>query len=535
MVQRRPRATAIEIALVAALAVWGLWPLVLALVHAADTHTTFTGADGLIGADGVLGADQLQYLAWIRDAAGHGLASDLFTLAPSGHVYLQPIFTIAGGLTALGLSPALAYLLFKPVAILALGLAGLVWTRRLIPAEAVAARAAALALTLFLYTPVAALLSWTQAGSGSTRFSLYLLAYEVLGANKLWGYAPSAIGLALVPVAMLAADRALARATAPGGAALIAAAAALTAAWLHPWQGITLIIVFAGLAIVRRGRGWPVLAIAAAGAAVPLGYYWLLSHTDPAWRLASHYEVIPRLPAIVLLAGLGPLALIAALGVRRPGGEPIEQALLLWIAGCLITYFVNDAFAPHALQGLSFPIAILAVRGFTRLRLPRAAALTLGIAAVAILTVPGLAYDARKFARTADNSKLVQYYLPHDDSRALSWVADHAPPGGVLAPTPLALVIPAQTGRAVWVGHGYWSRDYVARARQANRLFTGRMRPAAARALVAASGARVLVADCRHHGNLARPLRSLLATERRFGCARVYVLRGAGAGRSTSR
>jgi hypothetical protein len=45
----------------------------------------------------------------------------------------------------------------------------------------------------------------------------------------------------------------------------------------------------------------------------------------------------------------------------------------------------------------------------------------------------------------------------------------------------------------------------------------------------------VLVADCRHHGNLARPLRSLLATERRFGCARVYVLRGAGAGRSTSR
>ena len=41
----------------------------------------------------------------------------------------------------------------------------------------------------------------------------------------------------------------------------------------------------------------------------------------------------------------------------------IEQVLLLWIACCLVTYFVNDSFAPHALQGLSFPLAVLAVRG----------------------------------------------------------------------------------------------------------------------------------------------------------------------------
>ena len=37
-----------------------------------------------------------------------------------------------------------------------------------------------------------------------------------------------------------------------------------------------------------------------------------------------------------------------------------------------------------------------------------------------------------------------------------------APPGGVLAPTPFAAVVPARTGRAVWVGHGYWSQDYAA-------------------------------------------------------------------------
>ena len=63
-----PRASAVGVALVVALGAWAAFPIVLLLVHAAQTHSTFTGADGLIGADGVLGADQLQYLAWARDA-----------------------------------------------------------------------------------------------------------------------------------------------------------------------------------------------------------------------------------------------------------------------------------------------------------------------------------------------------------------------------------------------------------------------------------------------------------------------------------
>lgn len=90
------RASRTELVLLAALAAWGLFPLVLLLAHTINAHAHFTGADGLIGADGVLGADQLQYLAWARDAGAHGLASDLFSLAPSGHVYLQPLFAISG-------------------------------------------------------------------------------------------------------------------------------------------------------------------------------------------------------------------------------------------------------------------------------------------------------------------------------------------------------------------------------------------------------------------------------------------------------
>jgi hypothetical protein len=525
------RASRTELALLAALAAWGLFPLVLLLAHTIDTHARFTGADGLIGADGVLGADQLQYLAWARDAGAHGLASDLFSLAPSGHVYLQPLFAISGALWRLGLSLQLAYLLWKPVAVIALFAGALAWARRMFGDQA-RARAAVVVLSLFLYTPLAALTSWATLGSGRFRFQMYLLGYELLAANKLWGYAPSALALALMPVTLLATERALTptltAAGAPewtrlGGARgplAVAFLAALLASWLHPWQGVTLLVIFAGLAAWQRLRGWLTLVLPAIGAALPLLYYHLLSSRDSAWRLASHYEVVARLPPLVLLAGLGPLALIAAVGLRRPNGVVIERALLLWIVGCFVTYFTVDSFAPHALQGLSFPFAVLAVRAWRRLRLPAA----LGAVAIALVTLPGLAYDGRKFVNVARGSA-PQYYLTRSDAQALDWVTHQGPPGGVLAPTPFAAVVPSQTGRAVWVGNGYWSRDYFPQAHTADALFGGRLRPARARAFVLSTGATVLVSDCKHRTNLTRGLRGALSAVHRFGCARVYVVR----------
>ena len=553
-----PRVSRPELVLLAALAVWAAFPIVLLLVHASQTHTTFTGADGLIGANGVLGADQLQYLAWARDAGTHGLASDLFTLEPNGHVYLEPLFTITGALWRAGLSLPLAYLLFKPLAVIALLFAAVAWARRAFTDE-LGARAAAVVLALFLYTPLTALFSWFKLGAGSFRFELYLLGSELLAANKLWGYVPSALALALVPVALLGVERALdpqigvarglgapygarrplspflGTGRGPRGASrwpgrrwlVVATLAALVASWLHPWQGITLIVIFVGLALWRRLQGALPLAVPAIGAALPLAYYYLLSHTDAAWKLASNLEVISRLPALVLLAGFGPLVLIAAFGVRRPEGIVFEQLLLLWIGGCFVTYFVNGAFAPHALQGLSFPFAVLAVRGWQRLRLPALA----GVAAVVLVTIPGLAYDARKMIKVT-RSSIVQYYLPSSDERALRWVDGSAPSGGVLAPTPFAAVVPSQTGRAVFVGHGYWSRDYPSRSRQADILFAGHMRTSLARSFVRSTNATLLVADCRHDADLSRKLGPLLASVRHFGCATVYVL---APGRSASR
>jgi hypothetical protein len=342
-----------------------------------------------------------------------------------------------------------------------------------------------------------------------------------------------------VPVALLCAERALDpdRGSRPGHRALrrrvdrralvLAALAALLAAWLHPWQGITLILIFIGLGVWQRDTGGIGLLVPAIGAGLPLAYYYLLGHTDPAWQLASHYELIPRLGPAALVLGFGPLVALAAFGVRAPGDGVFEQLLILWIVAAFVTYFVNDAFAPHALQGLSFPLAVLIVRGWRRLRIP----VLLAPAALLICTVPGLAYQGRKFVRAA-RSHAIQYYLPASDEAALRWIADRAPAGGVLAPAPFAITVPSQTGRNVWVGHGYWSRDYFARKARANALFRGHEAPAAAQHFVVATGARLLMADCAHRHPLEHELGRLVASVHHFGCARVYVLT---AGRSASR
>ncbi len=452
-------------------------------------------------------------------------SSNLFSLAPSAHVFLEPLALVSGALWRLGLSIQLAYLIWKPLAALALFAAAFVWARRFF--ERQAARMAAIALALFLYAPASWIMNWGKLGTGGFRFQVYLIGWEVLAANKLWGYAPSAFAIALMPVVMLSLERAL---EAPRGRSWIgpsalAAGAALLAALLHPWQGVTVLVVLGGLAVWQRLRGLRTLILPALGAALALGYYYLLAHTDPTWKLASAHEAANRVPTTALLLALGPLAVIAALGLHRPGAAVAERALLLWVLGSFVTYYAVDSFPTHAFQGLSFPLAVLAVRAGQRLRLPVPA----GALAVAAVSIPGLAWDAQKLLLSAHGT-VPQYYLTAGDASALDWVASAAPAGGVLAPEPFADVVPSQTGRAVWVGHPYWSEDYHVRAHLDNTLFDGRMRPRAARAFVASTGASLLVADCGHRADLTRALGPMLASVHRFGCATVYVLRTQAAG-----
>jgi hypothetical protein len=131
----------LELAVLVVFALLSLWVLGVCVLRAADGGRVWTGTDGAFGVQ-----DQMQYLAWIRDASNHGLSSNLYVLKPQPYDYIQPAVAISAALTALGMAPWLALLLWKPVAVIAIFLA----VRGLVHAtiDNGRARAAALALGL---------------------------------------------------------------------------------------------------------------------------------------------------------------------------------------------------------------------------------------------------------------------------------------------------------------------------------------------------------------------------------------------------
>jgi hypothetical protein len=507
-----------QTALLLALLAWGLVPVVLMAIHAVSAGERLTGADGLIG------ADQLQYLAWARDAGVHGLAANLFSLAPSGHVFAQPLFTITGLLWRLGLPLTLAYWLWKPVAVVVLFAGTVACMNRAFEGARRQSLAAAI-LALFILTPVASLLAWVTIGSAPFRTGVLQLGAEMFSASELWGYLPSAIAIGLLPVVLLAVERGLAAGpgdlrASRGWLVTVASASALLASWLHPWQGLILILILVSLLVWNRGRGLIAIAAPAVAAALPLAYYAALAHFDSAWHLASHAELVPRPSLGVLFAALAPLVAVGCAGLRRPGDDQFERALLLWIPAGLVTYALNGSFPTHAFESLSIPFAVFAVRAWRRVGLSP----LVGALALAAVTLPGMVYVSRSFYDIATGPAQA-YYLTSSEAHALDWIAAKAPAGGALAPPGLSAAIPSQTDRPVWYGHVFWSTDYATRARQASALFSGALAPATASSLLAHSGASLVVSDCAHRRDLGPLLRPILSAVHRFGCAAVYVIR----------
>lgn len=518
-----------EALVLAAIAGWSALSLVVPLRHAAHGHLTFTGADG------PLPGDQLQYFAWIRQAGDHVLIGNVWDLAPAHHVFLHPLFLISGLIWRLGVSVPVAYLVWKPVAVVVLFAGVLAYARRLLPTGS-GWRAAAVVLSLFYYAPISWLLSTGLGFTGVHGDA----AGELFAAGQLWGYLPNALALGLMPLFLIGAERILDAGRRPPGRgpgryiALTAVAGALTS-WLHPWQGETLVLICVGW--IAWDRSWqrlrpltlPVLATL-----TPIAYYFALSRWDSAWQIAAKVNTVTR-PALWILAlGLLPLALPAVFGLRPRARDLQERALVLWPVAALTVYFVTPSVAPHALQGLCIPLSVLAVRGWSRLlRIVRAgsgawrrrAPAWVGIGAIALLVVPGDIHVIDLFRKLvgADNQA---FLITSDENHALSYTASSAQPGGVLAPLFIALDVPPTSGRQVWVGHQTWTPSWATRQRQVESLFDTPLPAPQAQAFVRSTGASVLVSDCRRRVDLAPELGSLLARVHRFGCASVYELSG---------
>lgn len=510
----------VERALIGALALWALAPLVILFVGIPGVEPAASGRGTFTGSGGLVINDHAQYISWIREAGNHVLSSNRFDVVPDPNLFLHPMWVLSGALWKLGASLQLAFGLWKPVGLVVLfgGFAAYV-ARTVEPGSW--ARPAALTLALFFVTPSMWLTGWSGLGDADLEFGSLVMGLELFPAGFLWDIVPTAIAVGLMPLFLLGTERLLEpeRRAAGRSASWYAgwtAAAGAVASWLHPWQGLTLLGIVGGLVLWGRfSRRYLALALPVAATVLPLIYYQVLTRTDSAWRTVSQPNGMPHVGDWLFL-GLAPLVLLALPGLRRrPGPDVQERMLRLWPVAVLAVYLALDkSYFYHAFAGVTLPLAVLAARGWRELRAPALAA----AAVVACLTLPGLAYHLDYMHREAPG-----HFLTTGESDAMTYLERSDREGAVLATPRLGVLVPPLSGRSTWFGHATWTPDNEGRKARAAALFEGRLSPPDARLTVRESKASFLLQGCDEgRADVRAVLGSAVTAVRQFGCARVY-------------
>jgi hypothetical protein len=313
---------------------------------------------------------------------------------------------------------------------------------------------------------------------------------------------------------------------------VLAGAGALLVCWLQPWQGGTLVLIILAVEALqwRRTGRRPALASLAvpAAAVIPAAYYFVLSHSDDAWRLAGESNAAGSQatwswPWWAIVLSVLPLAAPAALAYRLPARGWQELAVRVWPFAALVVYLAPvGTFPYHSFQGLAIPLSILAVQGIGS-RWTLRPVVVVGL--LALMTLPGIAH---KFSVAVNSIRAAgdPYFVFAGEQQALDALERDPRPGGVLAPAYGGHMLPYRTGREVYVGALSWTPDWSQRVAATQDLFEGSMDAAEAQALARRSGARFAFADCRPGLRDLRPLLGpLIEQVERFGCATVYVLR----------
>jgi hypothetical protein len=522
-----PRLGIVEGSLLAAFVVAAFSVFLAQAVDAAVNNRVFIGADGLWA------QDQLQYLAWATDAGHHGLIANLLAFHLGSHVFLDPFELLSGFLHVhLGMSYVLLQACWKAAAVLALFALMRAYARSILGADNRAVLVAML-IALFMLPPTYFIAS---------RLGLYgvrLIGLESFSAFWINGYFPIALAVAamigfLMQVDTLLSNGGTLRASDPR-ATLIACAAGLAASWLHPWQGMTLIVIVIGLVVWER-PSWrrharllaPVLATAA-----PLAYYAVLPHVDAGWAQSQSHTAHnwTRSGDLAILIILLPIAVLAAPGYVGRASTPRDRMLRLWPVAILAVFIIVPSDKFHALAGWSIPAALFMVRAWPwyRRRVPRWShgwATTLAVAGVCLAVAAApieLAYHTVDFRGGSQHAA----EIARDDARALDRIAASPVSGGVLTTAELGHWVPAITDHTTWVGHPTWTPSYGTRGAQVAALFSGSSDsdPARERAFVRSTGATFVLEPCQYRGRLEPALLPAGFTVVGIGCATLYSRR----------
>jgi hypothetical protein len=496
--------------LAAVLLLWGLLPLLAMQIYAAAHGGRATGAFSSLVVE-----DQFQYFAWIRESGNHVAISNLFDTAPAHHVFVLPPFLLSGALWRLGLPLQAAYHLWTVIGCVALAASVLAYMRRSFARTE--ARAASLIAVTF-GAPAALFETWLNLTSshGGDR----LLAYVLSPMSAVWGYVPRLLAIAAMPAFFLVLESVLA--TRARRSQWIAAGLGAAVSWVHPWQGVILLLVLAGLAAwSREARLLVPAALPVLGVVAPLAYYAILRHEYADWHHASANPNYINAADLALV--LAPFLALALLGVRRPGNDVHERILLLWPVATGLTFLAPTGGRFEAVVGLSIPLTVLCVRGWQRLRTPTWLTAVVAGVVVAAAVVP-LVADATRPVRNRSGA----LWLHGGDRRAMQYLAESPARGGFLADSRIAAATVAFTGRRTWAAHASWSPQYAARAVLTNDAVAGKLPARTMEGVVVASRARFVFRDCggTWTRGLRRSLSRLHVTRHAFGCAAIYELRG---------
>jgi hypothetical protein len=506
--RRRRRIDRFELGVLAAFAAISLWVLAIDLGRVIFDHAVWTGTDG------VYIVDQMQYLAWIRDASNHFLVSNLFVLRGSPHDYFQPAVVISGALTALGVPVWLSLLLWKPVAVLTFFFAVRAYARRSL--AGVWQRRVVLVLTLFFGCFTYFYGNWTVIG-------------DLFPGFLTWGYTFGVTALAAMVWALVVYDQA----RLSGRRWWLPGLLGATATLLHPWNGELLIfLVLAAEAVLLLGRryGREYVRLTAAtviGTGLPLVYYAILGKADINWKLAQlaskHYFPLSAIVIAVL-----PLLLPALVAYRNRPVTFLASATRCWPVAAFGIYLLSGtslgATPLHAFQGITLPLAVLAVEGlqllgWRRLRHP----VLIGAVAVGLFTIPTTLEELKVAHSLAAPTPGNANFIKRDENDALNYLASVKQPGSVLTRSYLGTVVPGRTGRQTYVGDCLWSEpNCLGLTSNMQALFYGKLSESAARRFVVSSGARFVLADCSTTADMRTLLGPIIRSAHTFGCAAVY-------------
>ena len=283
-------------------------------------------------------------------------------------------------------------------------------------------------------------------------------------------------------------------------------------------------------------RRYVSLMIPVVATVLPLAYGVALTHFDPVWRAFQAKTIGEGVgPWWALVASFAPLVVVAALGVTRPRDDRTWM-LLLWVVACVCVFFLIPEFPPHALTGVTLPLAILAVSGWERLcavlRLRRASAALVAVLALAVFSAPGAIYEfnlTNGYASAGPAGTVARQLviLSPDRSAALTYLARLRTPGAVMAPWYLSMSIPGHTGRQVFAGHQQWQP--AANVGLANSFYsssphdpTGRFR----RAILERAQTRFVIVDASSPASLIRAIEPVTMPIAHFGGLTIYRYTG---------